>query len=156
MHKEPHPTLYLPILAGALTGRKDKPIQQWKSPTESPGSHVRTGLKFHDNKIFVQTQGLYFIYCQILFNRFEGDDQTHSRLASSYVQRHSVLYPATSGILLKSRHTRSSGEDDRHSSFVGGLFFLHPGDQLFVRVSVPQLVSHDDKASFFGLFKVGN
>jgi hypothetical protein len=50
----------------------------------------------------------------------------------------------------------SSGENDRHSSWVGGLFFLHPGDQLFVQVSLPQHVSHDDMASFFGLFKVGN
>ena len=104
----------------------------------------------------MQRPGLYFVYCQILYNRAATDTHPHPKLASNYVSRHSVVYPASSGILLKARHTRASGVDDRHSSYVGGLFFLHAGDQLFVQVSIPELVSHDDKASFFGLFRVGN
>ena len=134
-------------------------MQQWKSPKESPLSHVKKGLTFHDNKIYVQTEGLYFIYCQILFNRHDPhpeDDREPPKLASHYVRRHSLQYPASTGILLKARHTRVSGNDDRHSSYVGGLFFLHAGDQIFVQVSVPELVSYDDRASFFGLFRVGN
>lgn len=129
-------------------------MQQWKSPEESPVSHVRKGLKFHENKIYVQSPGLYFVYCQILYNRNPGDDVTHDSVASNYVKRHSLTFPSSSGILLKARHT--SGQRDRHSSWVGGLFFLHAGDQLFVQVSIPELVSHDDTGSFFGLFKVGN
>ncbi|XP_070213281.1 CD40 ligand-like [Littorina saxatilis] len=142
--------------APQFTDEEGNVLQQWKSPSESPVSHVRQGLKFHDSKIYVQSAGLYFVYCQILYNRATGDHHDYPALASNYVKRHSVLYPASSGILLKARHTRMSGENDRHSSYVGGLFFLHAGDQLFVQVAVPELVSHDDKASFFGLFKVGN
>lgn len=137
-------------------------MQQWKSPSESPMSHLR-GVKFHNHKLYVRSPGIYFIYCQILFNRAppppkDGDPNSRhlALLASHYVRRHSLLYPASSGLLLKARHTRASGQDDRHSSYVGGLFYLHAGDQLFVQVSVPELVSRDDRASFFGLFKVGN
>ncbi|XP_070211125.1 CD40 ligand-like isoform X2 [Littorina saxatilis] len=134
----------------------DEPgIQRWKSDAESPMSHVRQGLVFEDNnKITVVTPGLYFVYCQILYNK--ADKPLTSMLASSYVMRNSLSYPASTGILLKSRHTRFNDDTDRHSSYVGGLFFLHKGDGLFVKVSVPEAVSHDDRASFFGLFKVGN
>ncbi|XP_076454341.1 CD40 ligand-like [Babylonia areolata] len=136
-------------------------MQRWKSPAESPVSHVRGGLTFHDNKLYVREAGIYFVYCQILYNRPEGphqeeDSSASPQLASHYVKRYSLVYPSASGLLLKARHTRASGRDDRHSSYVGGLFFLHAGDQLYVQVSVPDLVSNDDRASFFGLFKVGN
>nr|KAG5685776.1 hypothetical protein BaRGS_002095 [Batillaria attramentaria] len=130
-------------------------VQHWKSPQESPISHVRTGLKLHDNRIYVQDSGLYFVYCQILYNRADVQRPNDPEVASNYVKRSSVVYPATSGILLKARHTRYNQDRDRHSSYVGGLFFLHEGDELFVQVSYPELVSHDDTASFFGLFKVG-
>jgi hypothetical protein len=40
-------------------------LQQWKAPNESPVSHVRAGLKFYDDKIYVQSEGLYFVYCQV-------------------------------------------------------------------------------------------
>ncbi|KAK7451345.1 hypothetical protein BaRGS_00039842 [Batillaria attramentaria] len=145
-------------LTGTVKGSPDNLMQHWKSPLESPGSHVREGLKLHDNRIYVQTPGLYFIYCQFLYNRpIAGtSDSKEPQVASNYVQRYSVVYPATSDILLKSRHTRYDQEKDRHSSYVGGLFFLHEGDQLFVSVSIPGLVSNDDKASFFGLFRVGD
>ena len=144
------------LMLVTLTEKHGLAMQQWKSPNESTVSHVREGLRLYDNKIYVQTPGLYFVYCQILYNRAHSDTFHHTKLVSNYVMRHSILFPSTSDILLKARHTRASGEDDRHSSYVGGLVFLHRGDQLFVRVSVPELVSHDDKASFFGLFKVGN
>ena len=116
-------------------------------------SHVRDGLTFDDHTIYVMTPGLYFVYCQILYN---ADMPLSSSLVSSYVVRHSLAYPASSGILLKTRHTLYDREADRHSSYVGGLVFLHKGDQLYVRVSLPQVVSHDDKGSFLGLFKVGD
>ncbi|KAL8596596.1 hypothetical protein ACOMHN_034967 [Nucella lapillus] len=143
------------------TDEKGNSMQQWKSPQDSPMSHVR-GLQFHKNKLYVQKEGLYFVYCQILYNKAPPPKvmTPHAAylagLASHYVRRFSLLRPATSGLLLKARHTRMTGLDDRHSSYVGGLFFLHTGDELFVQVSVPGLVSHDPVASFFGLFKVGN
>lgn len=129
-------------------------IQQWKSPEESPVSHVRLGIKFHENKLFVQVAGLYFVYCQIMYHKAGENAFPQDIVASNYVKRHSLTVPAASSILLKARHT--SGDNDRHSSWVGGLFFLHVGDQLFVEVSSPELISHDDTASFFGLFKIGN
>ena len=141
-------------------------MQSWKSSAESPLSHVRSGLDFHGgNSITVLKPGLYFVYCQMLYNPSSASASASSAsgkplsaamgLVSSYVLSNSLSYPASSGILLKSRHTRHDPAADRHSSYVGGLFFLHTGDRLFVRVSVPSLVSHDDKASFFGLFQVG-
>ena len=75
---------------------------------------------------------------------------------SFYVKRHSILRPSSSGIVLKSRHTRSDIESDRHSSYIGAVFELHKGDSLYVENSAPELLSHDDIASFFGLFKVGH
>lgn len=130
-------------------------VQHWKSPEESAISHVRGGVTLHDNRVYVQTPGLYFVYCQILYNRAVSEMQAGPQVASNYVKRSSVLYPPTSGILLKARHTRFNQQRDRHSSYVGGLFFLHEGDALFVQVSMPELISHDDTASFFGLFRVG-
>ena len=129
-------------------------MQRWKSGAESPLSYVREGLKLEDNKIYVLTPGLYFVYCQVLYNA--DTPLSPSSLVSSYVLRHSLAYPASSGILLKTRHTRYDKEADRHSSYVAGLVFLHKGDQLYVKVSAPELVSHDDKGSFFGLFRVGD
>lgn len=128
---------------------------QWNSPQDSSVAHVRGGLKFVDNTIYILTPGLYFVYCQILYNRVDPETEQGGQIASSYVMRHSIAYPPTSGILLKSRHTRYSREADRHSSYVGGLFFLHTGDQLSVQASKKSIISNDETASFFGLFKIG-
>ena len=117
-------------------------------------SHVKEGLRFNNNRIYVQSAGLYFVYCQVLYTPSEAqaDDST---IASTYVRRFSILRPSAASFLLKARHTRHMPAEDRQSSYVGGVFQLYKGDTLYVQVSRPDLVSHDDVASFFGLFKVG-
>ncbi|XP_076435862.1 tumor necrosis factor ligand superfamily member 15-like [Babylonia areolata] len=144
---------------------EDSKVQQWKSPAESPLSHVTRGLKFHKlSRLLVQTPGLYYVYSQLLFNPSPSpaDDTSSSdvtglkrHVISSYVRRVSILHPVASGLLLKSRHTRGDPAKDRHSSYVGGVFRLYQGDWLDVQVSQPDLISNDDVASFFGLFRVG-
>lgn len=146
--------VYKPKTAAHMTSID---MQYWKTPAESAGrSHVREGLKYHDNRIYVQTPGLYFVYCQIMYGDSSepSSQRAEPRVISNYVERFSVVKPGISGILLKSRHTRYHEEKDRHSSYVGGLFQLHQGDQLYVRVAHQEYVAHDDMASFFGLFKV--
>lgn len=115
-------------------------------------SHVAGGLKFLNNRFIVQSPGLYYVYCQVMYTPSTDDN---AGLASTYVKRYSVLRPSAPNLLLKARHTRHNPDNDRHSSYVGGVFQLHKGDTLFVQVSKPDLISHDDVASFFGLFRVG-
>ncbi|PVD28705.1 hypothetical protein C0Q70_11299 [Pomacea canaliculata] len=142
------------LLIQAGTGQGG--LQQWKGPDASGLSHVRTGLTFHDNTIYVVTSGMYYVYCQMLYNN-RGDDNNEDvpQVVSSYVYRESLIDPVMSGIMLKTRHTRYSQQTDRHTSYVGGLVALHKGDKLYVKVSEPSAVSNDEKGSFFGLFRVG-
>lgn len=135
------------------SGSQDK--QQWKGPEDSSWSLVRPGLTFHDNTIYVITSGMYYVYCQILYNISDDNIDDGPQVASSYVYVTSLMYPNMSGIVLKSRHTQGDIQD-RHSTFVGGQLLLHKGDKLYVKLSHPSLVSHEEKGSFFGMFKVGD
>ena len=127
----------------------------WKSPSESPMSHVKGGgLQFHGNRLYVQSPGLYFVYSQVLHSPSTAH-ALDTRPVSLYVRRYSILRPSAPEVLLKARHTRHLPARDRDSSYAGGVFLLHKGDSLAVQVSRPDLVSHDDVATYFGLFKVG-
>ncbi|KAL8625582.1 hypothetical protein ACOMHN_014670 [Nucella lapillus] len=139
--------------------------QQWKSPEESPMSHVREGLQYRNKRVTVKTPGRYYVYCQVLYSPSHSpspssprhsDDAITRDVASAYVRRYSILRPAAPGFLLKMRHTRHDVTKDRHSSYAGGVFQLHRGDSLYVQVSRPDLVSHDDMGTFFGLFRIGD
>ncbi|KAL8595614.1 hypothetical protein ACOMHN_025650 [Nucella lapillus] len=143
---------------------ENKYVQHWKSPAESPMSHLLHGLQLLKNgtRLLVQTSGLYYVYTQILYNPTSSPTTTtttttkpHFDVTSAYVRRYSILHPALPTFLLKSRHTRSDAAVDRDSSYVGGVVRLYKGDRLFVQVSKPELISYDEVASFFGLFKVG-
>ncbi|XP_076454238.1 uncharacterized protein LOC143289190 [Babylonia areolata] len=136
----------------AKAGQARQP--KWKSPSESPLSHVKAGLSLHNNGIVVSSPGRYFVYLQVLFSP-SSSPSAHS-VASAYVERFSILRPSASGLLLKTRHTRHDVTEDRHSSYVGAVYHLHRGDWLYVKVSDPDLLSHDDVGTFFGLFRVGD
>nr|ATD50330.1 tumor necrosis factor ligand superfamily member 10-1 [Pomacea canaliculata]ATD50331.1 tumor necrosis factor ligand superfamily member 10-2 [Pomacea canaliculata] len=136
------------LLFKAGTGKEE--IQQWKAPDGHGLSHVRPGLTFYDNTIYVITSGMYYVYCQILYQV-----DTTTGVVSSYVYRESLMNPMMSGIVLKTRHTKYVQQTDHHASYVGGLVALHKGDKLYVKLSDSDLVSNDEKGSFFGLFRVG-
>lgn len=131
-------------------------MQRWRAPEDSSFSHVRPGLTFRDNAIYVVSPGLYYVYCHILFDLEDEEKGSNSRLVSSYVLRDSLISPEASGILMKTRHFRHDDVNDRHGNYVGRLVLLDRGDNLYVKVSDPSLVSSDEKSSFFGLFRVGD
>ena len=97
-------------------------------------SHVAGGLKFLNNRFIVQSPGLYYVYCQVMYTPSTDDN---AGLTSTYVKRYSVLRPSAPNLLLKARHTRHNPDNDRHSSYVGGVFQLHKGDTLCLLYTSP-------------------
>ncbi|XP_025099237.1 tumor necrosis factor ligand superfamily member 11-like [Pomacea canaliculata] len=147
------------LILNSAANRGESPqklVQRWRAPEDSSFSHVRPGLTFRDNAIYVVSPGLYYVYCHILFDLEDEEKGSNSRLVSSYVLRDSLISPEASGILMKTRHFRHDDVNDRHGNYVGRLVLLDRGDNLYVKVSDPSLVSSDEKSSFFGLFRVGD
>ncbi|KAK3094465.1 hypothetical protein FSP39_002072 [Pinctada imbricata] len=125
-----------------------------------PIAHVN-GLTVMNDRIKVNTSGLYFVYSQVYFVSYPHS-QTNSSSSSHalyhFVYRFNVIY-ANGGeeLLLKGVRTKcwSRIKDfDDYTSYTGAVLHLNANDEIYVKVSNVSSISVDSKATFLGLFKI--
>ncbi|XP_061171747.1 uncharacterized protein LOC133181226 [Saccostrea echinata] len=132
-------------------------VRNWL--TADPIAHVK-GVQLGNDRIRVNSSGLYYIYSQIYFlSQYFGGKSSGATTLYHYVYRYNVIYPnGGEELLLKSVRTQCwerNKEYDDYTSFTGGVFRLNVCDEIYVKVSNISQVSQDPKATFLGMFKLG-
>ena len=77
---------------------------------------------------------------------------------SHYIYRYNIIYPhGGEERLIQNSLTKCIGENKQfgeYSSYLGALFHLRRGDEIFVKVSNLTLIFREPKLNYFGLFKL--
>jgi len=117
-------------------------------------------VTLHNDRIKIDTSGLYFVYSQVTHNMFyTGEERTRpSHVLFHYVYRFNVIYPNGGEQLLMKTSTTECWDKRMlfgdYPTYTGSAINLHVGDEVYVKVSNISLLSRDPKAVFFGLVKL--
>jgi len=123
-----------------------------------------TIITYKNGRLVIPQDGLYFVYSQVQFLAYPRTHpllvgHTHAQLSHS-VLKWNQIYPndGTKLIAQRSLSVRwqlgaADSEVDEQASYIGSLFDLQEGDQLFVRLSKFGILN-DTTATFFGMYSV--
>lgn len=149
----------------------------------APGRQFPIGIWIHDKdlaftnhvtyrhgRIVVPDDGLYYVYSQVSFlevlpisgTGYGGSGPsgygTESPSLSHYLYRYNIIYPnGGEEKLVQNSITKCWGPNKafgEYTSYLGAVFLLRQGDEVFVKVSNLSMVARDPKSNYFGLFKV--
>ncbi|XP_007890910.1 tumor necrosis factor ligand superfamily member 10 [Callorhinchus milii] len=130
---------------------KGSPIKQW-----STGYPAFTrNMNYTSGKLVITKPGLYYVYCQVSF-RLTSEKNSDGKTIVPFVQYIYMQRMADLSTLLM-KASKTPLDTSKRSSFnsvnQGGVFQLKRGDQLFVSVTEPKVVSNDE-ATYFGIFEL--
>ncbi|XP_050390014.1 tumor necrosis factor ligand superfamily member 10 [Patella vulgata] len=121
-------------------------------------------VTYRHGRIVVPVPGLYYVYSQISFlelfmNRDSGNGaSTESPSLSHYLYRYNIIYPnGGEEKMIQNSITKCWGQNKgfgEYTSYLGAVFDLRQGDEIFVKVSNLTMVVKDPKSNYFGLFKL--
>lgn len=124
-------------------------------------------VTYRHGRIVVKASGLYYVYSQISFLEvFDVDnrgvairnDYLESHSLSHYMYRYNLIYPnGGEEELMQNSITKCWGQNKafgEYSSYLGAVFYLRKGDEVFVKVSNLTLIVQNPKSNYFGLFKL--
>ncbi|CAC5414955.1 TNFSF6 [Mytilus coruscus] len=125
------------------------------------GLAFTNAVHYRHGRLTVSADGLYFVYSHVSFTESSSsrDDNTDSNSLSHYLYRYNIMYPngGEEMLLMNSFNTCSANnEQAEYSSYLGALFKLRNGDELFVKVSNLTLLVTNSKINTFGYFKIGD
>ncbi|KAK7479022.1 hypothetical protein BaRGS_00029783 [Batillaria attramentaria] len=138
------------------------PIAQWIHQEDLAFTNHVT---YRHGRIVVPDDGLYYVYSQIAFLEVLLDHSgsnpgpgTDSPSLSHYLYRYNIIYPnGGEEKLVQNSITKCWGPNKafgEYTSYLGAVFHLRQGDEVFVKVSNITMVARDPKSNYFGLFKV--
>ncbi|XP_041351614.1 tumor necrosis factor ligand superfamily member 10-like [Gigantopelta aegis] len=146
---------------------KQFPISSWVYETDLAFTNHVT---YRHGRIVVPTDGLYYVYSQIsfleVFDPLHGDGSqsnpsstsTESPSLSHYIYRYNIIYPlGGEEPLVQNSITKCWGQNKafgEYVSYLGAVFNLRQGDEVFVKVSNLSMVAREPKSNYFGLFKL--
>lgn len=132
-------------------------ISEWVSNTDLAFTNK---VQYRHGRIVILEAGLYYVYSQLSFLERLDDPSSvsTSQSLSHYIYRYNIIYPnGGEEQMVQSSFTKCSGENKRvgeYTSYLGSVFYLRQGDEVFVKVSDLTLVVWEPKQNYFGLFKV--
>ncbi|XP_046574306.1 tumor necrosis factor ligand superfamily member 10-like [Haliotis rubra] len=142
---------------------KQFPISSWIYSTDLAFSdHV----SYRHGRIVVPSDGLFYVYSQVSFlevfnihsDGSSSSYSTESPSLSHYLYRYNIIYPhGGEETLIQNSITKCWGQNKafgEYTSYLGAVFHLRQGDEVFVKVSNITMVSRDPKSNYFGLFKL--
>ncbi|XP_076435863.1 uncharacterized protein LOC143275556 [Babylonia areolata] len=152
---------------------------QRQDHNQAPGRQFPIGLWIHEEdlafthhvtyrhgRIVVPEDGLYFVYSQVAFlevlpigaSSNPSIYSTESPSLSHYLYRYNIIYPnGGEEKLVQNSITKCWGPNrafGEYTSYLGAVFNLRQGDEVFVKVSNVTMMAPDPKSNYFGLFKV--
>ncbi|MBN3323464.1 TNF14 factor, partial [Atractosteus spatula] len=124
----------------------------WESTT---GDAFTYKMNYKDGSLVIKTKGFYFIYSKICFS------ELHYRTTDKATFKHGIYkltqtYPADLELMSsESYHRRNDREEMFDNSFLGGIYYLTEGDQIFVKVNECKLIQMQSTSqNFFGAFLI--
>lgn len=112
---------------------------------------VLSGMAYKDGRLEVQEEGFYYVYSKVCFSDHGLWNQ------SPYFFHHFVMKSAhlhgNHYTLMQSQKELRVNSSDLNNSFLGGLFHLHKGDGIFVRIRTNlNILQYNVSEHFFGAF----
>lgn len=136
------------------------PVSQWISDEDLAFTNR---VQYRHGRIVIRESGVYYVYSQVSFlevfdvNSNHNED-TGSQSLSHYLYRYNIIYPKggeesmiQNSITKCWDNKKAFGE---YTSYLGAVFYLRQGDELFVKVSNLTLMVREPKLNYFGLFKI--
>ncbi|XP_069051854.1 tumor necrosis factor ligand superfamily member 14-like [Lepisosteus oculatus] len=121
----------------------------WESTT---GNAFTYEMNYKDGSL---VKGFYFIFSKICFS------QLHYRTTDKATFKHGIYkltqtYPADLELMSsESYHCRNDREEMFDNSFLGGIYYLTEGDQIFGKVNECKLIQMQySSQNFFGVFLI--
>uniref|UniRef100_A0A8C5ML35 Lymphotoxin beta n=1 Tax=Leptobrachium leishanense TaxID=445787 RepID=A0A8C5ML35_9ANUR len=113
-------------------------------------SFTSHNIEYKDSKVIVNSNGLYYVYCQVGFQGKKSNITLHSTVSVIKDRKEVILLNGSESVIgptpLSSTWFASLSQ--------GGLVDLKKGESLYVSVSHPDLVDYTESNTFFGLVKV--
>ncbi|XP_067852818.1 CD40 ligand-like [Heptranchias perlo] len=130
---------------------KGSPIKHWM---DQGFPAFTRNINYANGKLVITEPGLYYVYCQVSFRLTSKKTASTSNVPFvQYIYLQRTLTQST--LLMKA--SKTPVDKNQASSFnsvnEGGVFEFKKGDQLFVTVTDPSLLSYD-KATYFGIFQL--
>jgi len=134
----------------------DQKCQQPKSLSDSEVIGYKNG------RLVTSRDGFYFVYSQVQFLTYPASDARlagHTRVQLSHsIWKWNSMYPNDGNKMIAQRSlsVRWQLADvavDEQASYIGGLFEIQQGDQLFVQLSNYGILN-DTTTTFFGMYSV--
>lgn len=112
---------------------------------------VLSGMAYKDGRLEVQEKGFYYVYSKVCFSDHglwnQSPDFFHHFVMKS-AHLHGNHYT-----LMQSQKELRVNSSDLNNSFLGGLFHLHKGDGIFVRIRTNlNILQYNVSEHFFGAF----
>ncbi|CAG2202206.1 tumor necrosis factor ligand superfamily member 6-like [Mytilus edulis] len=123
------------------------------------------GVDYRNGRLVVPEDGLFYVYSHVSFAENFGhssslDARSNSNSLSHYLYRYNIIYRnGGEELLLMNSLTKCWDENKQfgeYSSYLGALFKLRRGDELFVKVSNLTIIATNHKINTFGFFRVGD
>lgn len=136
------------------------PISQWISDEDLAFTNR---VQYRHGRIVIRDSGLYYVYSQISFLEVfdvasNHKDDTGSQSLSHYLYRYNIIYPkGGEESMIQNSITKCWDQNKafgEYTSYLGAVFYLRQGDELFVKVSNLTLMVREPKLNYFGLFKI--
>lgn len=134
------------------------PISHWISQEDLA---FTSKVGYRHGRIVIQEEGLYYVYSQLSFLEVFDNPNTMdsgSQSLSHYIYRYNIIYPhGGEESMIQNSITKCWGQNKafgEYTSYLGAVFHLRQGDELFVKVSNLTLIVREPKLNYFGLFKV--
>lgn len=155
--------------AAHLMGSVIKPEQPTAPGRQFPISHwissedlaFTNKVQYRHGRIVILEAGHYYVYSQLSFLEvFDTPNavETGSQSLSHYIYRYNIIYPhGGEELMIQNSLTKCWGQNKafgEYTSYLGSLFYLRQGDELFVKVSNLTLIVREPKLNYFGLFKI--
>lgn len=136
------------------------PISQWISEEDLAFTQR---VQYRHGRIVIRNSGHYYVYSQISFLEVfdvasARNDDSGSQSLSHYLYRYNIIYPkGGEESMIQNSITKCWDQNKafgEYTSYLGAVFYLRQGDELFVKVSNLTLMVREPKLNYFGLFKI--
>ncbi|MBN3299586.1 TNF14 factor, partial [Amia calva] len=113
-------------------------------------------MNYRDGSLFIKQEGYYFIYSKIFYGAEECQSARHMSLFKHTVMRSTPRYPSELELMKSKRYyCKKPSEQGLANSFLGGVYHLVDGDQIFVKVEQRKLIRlQSSSENFFGAFLI--
>ncbi|MBN3323254.1 TNF14 factor, partial [Atractosteus spatula] len=124
----------------------------WKSMNGDAFTHV---IDYKDGSLVIKTEGYYFIYSKIFYGQLDCKTSAKGTFKHS-VYKSTRWFPGDLELMSsKKYHCSNDKEDMLDNSFLGGIYHLKEGDQIFVKVNEKILIRlQSTSQNFFGAFLI--